>query len=218
MNVKGSGALYKTSVGVSDIRDLRELKQRPWRRQWEHQKAISLDPVCFVTRRDGDPGALAGGLPQHSHISSFFTQRVKTVKNNCAVLFMFFSFSEKKVQWSFPECFFENTLKLLNRPTGTWNLFVLYNNQKGKTTGLPRIGWLFEDLCQFRSFPGHKRYSSSLFLLFFFIFLVDSFSETFFNAFTCQKKNDSGIVSRNVIYLSGPSCSKNYKWVALSTE
>ena len=25
VNVKGSGALYKTSVGVSDIRDLREL-------------------------------------------------------------------------------------------------------------------------------------------------------------------------------------------------
>ena len=65
---------------------------------------------------------------------------------------------------------------LLNRPTATWNLFVLYNNQKGKTTGLPRIAWLFEDLCPFRSFRSHKRYFSSLLLLFFFIFLVERFS------------------------------------------
>ena len=28
---------------------------------------------------------------------------------------------------------------LLNRPTATWNLFVLYNEQKGKMTNLPRI-------------------------------------------------------------------------------
>ena len=33
MNVKGSGALYKTSVGVSDIRDLRDLKQLLRRRR-----------------------------------------------------------------------------------------------------------------------------------------------------------------------------------------
>ena len=74
---------------------------------------------------------------------------------------------------------------LLHRPTSTWNLFVLYNNQKRKTTGLPRIAWLYEDMCQFRSFPSHKCYFSSLLLLFFFTFLVDGFSETFYNAFTC---------------------------------
>ena len=28
---------------------------------------------------------------------------------------------------------------LLNRPTATWNLFVLYNEQKGKMTDLPLI-------------------------------------------------------------------------------
>ena len=33
VNVKGSGALYKTSVGVSDIRDLRDLKQLLRRRR-----------------------------------------------------------------------------------------------------------------------------------------------------------------------------------------
>ena len=45
VNVKGSGALYKTSVGVSDMRNLRELKQRLRRRQWERRKAIGLGPV-----------------------------------------------------------------------------------------------------------------------------------------------------------------------------
>ena len=42
-----------------------------------------------------------------------------------------------------------------NRRTTTWNLFVLYNDQKGKkkTTNLPCTAWLFEDLCLLRYFP-----------------------------------------------------------------
>ena len=42
---------------------------------------------------------------------------------------------------------------LLNRRTATWNLFVLYNEQKGKTN-LPCSAWLF-DLCQLRHFQSH---------------------------------------------------------------
>ena len=60
---------------------------------------------------------------------------------------------------------------LLNRPTATWNVFVLYNEQKGKMANLPPISWLFDDLSQFRCFSNHKRYFSSLLLVFFFIFL-----------------------------------------------
>ena len=68
---------------------------------------------------------------------------------------------------------------LLNRPTATWNLFVLYNEQKGKMTDLPLIAWLFDDLCQFRCFSNHKGYFSSPLLLFFFIFRVYSSPKRF---------------------------------------
>ena len=68
---------------------------------------------------------------------------------------------------------------LLDRPTATWNLFVLYNEQKGKMTNLPRISWLSDDLCQFRCFSNHKRYFSSLLPVFFFIFLVYSSPKRF---------------------------------------
>ena len=68
---------------------------------------------------------------------------------------------------------------LLNRRTATWNLFVLYNEQKGNTTNLPRSAWLF-DLCQFRHFQSHQRYFPCRLLLFFFIVLVNSFLLFFF--------------------------------------
>ena len=53
---------------------------------------------------------------------------------------------------------------LLHRPTSTWNLFVLYNNQKRKTTGLPRIAWLYEDMCQLGVF----QLTNATFRLYFF--------------------------------------------------
>ena len=75
---------------------------------------------------------------------------------------------------------------LLDRPTATWNLFVLYHEQNGKMTNIPRISWLFDDLCQFRCFSNHKRYFSSLLQSCFLLYLsCIQFSETFFNAFTC---------------------------------
>ena len=59
---------------------------------------------------------------------------------------------------------------LLNRPTATWNLFVVYNVQKTKlkTTNLPTR----PVPRQFRHFRSNKRYFSSLLLLLFFIFIV----------------------------------------------
>ena len=68
---------------------------------------------------------------------------------------------------------------LLNIPTATWNLFVLYNEQKGKMTNLPRFSWLFDYLWQFRCFSNHKRYFSSLLLVSFFIFFVYSSPKRF---------------------------------------
>ena len=55
-----------------------------------------------------------------------------------------------------------------------------------KTTNLPCTAWLFEDFCLLRYFPSQKRYVSSLLILFRFILLVDSFTQTFFKAFTCS--------------------------------
>ena len=73
---------------------------------------------------------------------------------------------------------------LLNRRTEKWNLFVAENPLKKKRKNrrrkknFPRIATtrLLEDLCQFRYFPSHKRYVSSLLFRFFFILLVDSLS------------------------------------------
>ena len=52
-----------------------------------------------------------------------------------------------------------------------------------------KLAYKREDLCQFKYFPIHKRYDSSLLLRFFFILLVNSFPQTFFKAFTCSKQN-----------------------------
>ena len=86
---------------------------------------------------------------------------------------------------------------LLNRRTATWNLFVLYNEQKGNTTNLPRSAWLF-DLCQFRHFQSHQRYFPWRLLLFFFIVLVNSFLLFFSKAFACSKQNNLINISKTV--------------------
>ena len=73
---------------------------------------------------------------------------------------------------------------ILSRRTTTCNLFILYNDQKGKkTSNLPCTAWLFEDMCQLRYFPSYKRYLSSLLILFIFILLVDCFHPNVFHGF-----------------------------------
>ena len=66
---------------------------------------------------------------------------------------------------------------LLNRRTATWNLFVLYNEQKGTTTNLPRNAWLF-DLCQLRYFQINK--NTFCLVGFFFFLFVNSSYQLFF--------------------------------------
>ena len=71
-------------------------------------------------------------------------------------------------------------------PSTFWlGMFVLYVNRNNNN----KLAYKREDLCQFRHFPIHKRYDSSLLLRFFFILLADSFPQPFFKAFTCSKQN-----------------------------
>ena len=51
--------------------------------------------------------------------------------------------------------------------------------------------------CQFRFILSPKRYCSPLLLLFFFVLLVYSFSEKFFNAFTYTKYNNREDILQN---------------------
>ena len=82
---------------------------------------------------------------------------------------------------------------LLKRPTETWNLFVLYNDQKRKK--IDKHTFLVpldcSKICASLGLFGPRRYISSLLLLFFFILLVysTSFLEKFFNTFSCSKQN-----------------------------
>ena len=89
---------------------------------------------------------------------------------------------------------------LLNRPTATWNLFVLYNVRKEKrpihnTCLVPNdCSRICTSLVIFKV---QKRYFLSLLLLFFFISTVYSFFEKFFNVFPCSKQNNGKNILRN---------------------
>ena len=82
---------------------------------------------------------------------------------------------------------------LLKRPTETWNLFVLYNDQKRKKIDIHTclVPLDCSKICASLGLFGPRRYISSLLLLFFFILLVcsTSFLEKFFNTFSCSKQN-----------------------------
>ena len=80
---------------------------------------------------------------------------------------------------------------LLKRPTATWNLFVLYNDQKRKKIDIHTclVPLDCSKICASLGLFGPKRYISSLLLLFFFILLVYCFLEKFFNNFSCSKQN-----------------------------
>ena len=54
---------------------------------------------------------------------------------------------------------------LLNIPTATWNLFVLYNKQKGKMTNLPRIASDYSTIC---ASLGAFQITNAIFRLYFF--------------------------------------------------
>ena len=62
-------------------------------------------------------------------------------------------------------------------------MFVLYMKRNEK---LQTCLQTFEDMCQFRHFPIHKRYDSSLLRFFFFILLVDSFPQTVITENDCN--------------------------------
>ena len=88
---------------------------------------------------------------------------------------------------------------LLNRHTATWNLFVLYNDQKEKR---PIHTCLVPLDCSrtcaiLGIFLSPKRYFSSLLLLFFFILIVYSFFEKVFNVFSCWKQNNGENILQN---------------------
>ena len=89
---------------------------------------------------------------------------------------------------------------LLNKPAATWNLFVLYNDQKRKKTNTHTC--LVPNDCSriYASlviFEVQKRYFSSLLLLFFFMLLACSFLEKFFNVFSCSKQNSGVNILQN---------------------
>ena len=85
---------------------------------------------------------------------------------------------------------------LLNRPTATWNLFVLYRMLQTVLRPIRIVPalywWLFMDLLL-----GPKCYFLSALLLFFLILLVHSFFEKFFNVFTCSKHKNVENVLKN---------------------
>ena len=85
---------------------------------------------------------------------------------------------------------------LLNRPTATWNLFVLYNDQKRKKTethtclvplDCSRICASLVPSATFRL----------CFFFFFFNLIVYSFFEKFFNVFSCSKQNNDENIMQN---------------------
>ena len=82
---------------------------------------------------------------------------------------------------------------LLNRPTATWNLFVLYNDQKRKKTDTHTclVPLDCSKICaSLGIFLSPKHYISSLPLLFFFILPVYSFFAKFFDVFSCSWQNN----------------------------
>ena len=85
---------------------------------------------------------------------------------------------------------------LLNRPTATWNLFVLYNDQKRKKTDTHTclVPLDCSKICA--SLDIFSKHISFL-LLFFFILLGYGFFETFFNVFFCSKQNNGENILQN---------------------
>ena len=83
---------------------------------------------------------------------------------------------------------------LLNRPTATWNLFVLYTDQKRKKTDTHVHTCLVPSLGIFLSL---KRYLLSLFLFVFFILIIYSFFEKSFDVFPCSKQNNGENILQN---------------------
>ena len=65
-------------------------------------------------------------------------------------------------------------------------------------------------LCQFRHFPSHKRYFSSVLLRFVLNLLVDSFSQTLFKVFTCSKQNNSANICR--------TASPSWRWHLMAID
>ena len=89
---------------------------------------------------------------------------------------------------------------LLNRPTTTWNLFVLYNDQKRKKTNTHT--WLVPPDCsRICASLGILNSQALLFVsassFFFFILVVYSFFEKFFNVFSCSKQNNDETILQN---------------------
>ena len=81
---------------------------------------------------------------------------------------------------------------LLNRPTATWNLFVLYNDQKRKKTDTHTslVPLDCSKICaSLGIFKSQTLYLVSASFFFFFILLVNSFFEKVFNVFSCSKQN-----------------------------
>ena len=77
---------------------------------------------------------------------------------------------------------------LLNIPTETWNLFVLYNDQKRKKT-FRHTCLIPLDLCYFRHFLSPKQYFSSLLLLFFLYLTCKTlFSKCFSTSSPAQRR------------------------------
>ena len=78
----------------------------------------------------------------------------------------------------------------------TWNLFVLYNDQKRKKTDTHTclVPLDFSKICA--SFCIFSKHISFL-LLFFFTLLGYGFFETFFNVFFCSKQNNSENILQN---------------------
>ena len=83
---------------------------------------------------------------------------------------------------------------LLNTPTATWNLFVLYNDQKRKKTDTHSCLVPFD--CSRISFSlsiflSPKRYFSSLLFLFFLYISCKQFPRKIFNVFSCSKQSNA---------------------------
>ena len=85
---------------------------------------------------------------------------------------------------------------LLNRPTATWNLFVLYNDQKRKKTDTHTC-LVPLDCSKICASLGIFSKHISFLLLFFFILLGYGFFETFFNVFFCSKQNNGENILQN---------------------
>ena len=74
--------------------------------------------------------------------------------------------------------------------------FCITQQSEKKKDRLPWTAWLFEDLRYFR----HLKVPNGAFCLcffFYFILLVDSFFEKFFNVFTCSKQNNGENILQN---------------------